>query len=315
MRHLNLIPKVGPRILLHLGLQPKVSEIAKVLLNKVKSLNIPISTNSEVISITKLPDKKFTITVNKKGLVGNRDTQRIQIKADKIVLATGGKSYPKTGSTGAGFKLASQLGHTITPVSPSLVPIETKGNTAKKLQGLSLKTVIAKLGFHTVSKKDAEREEREIATLLKDTVDELIQLKDDGEITEAAYDWLIHKYSQANSQLLTDLGVLVQEHGFIPREEYTYAVKETLEVKKEAVKESWEKKLITGKVGERLLLEIEAQISILAIETDATSLKMPVDLLKSVTAPARSNSARADIERSCAICMGLIEPGESTNKC
>ena len=113
-------------------------DIAKALLNKVKLLNIPISTNSEVINITKLPDKKFTVTINK-------NTQRIQIKADKIVLATGGKSYPRTGSTGAGFKLASQLGHTITPVSPSLVPIETKGSTAKKLQGLSLKNVKAQV--------------------------------------------------------------------------------------------------------------------------------------------------------------------------
>ena len=113
-------------------------EIANALLNKVKSLNIPISTNSEVISITKSKNKKFTITINK-------NTQHIQIKTDKIVLATGGKSYPGTGSTGAGFKLASQLGHTVTLVSPSLVPIETKGNTAKKLQGLSLKNVKAQV--------------------------------------------------------------------------------------------------------------------------------------------------------------------------
>ncbi len=113
-------------------------EIANALLNKVKSLNIPISTNSEVISITKSKNEKFTVTINK-------NTQRIQIEADKVVLATGGKSYPKTGSTGAGFKLASQLGHTITPVSPSLVPVETKGSTAKKLQGLSLKNVKAQV--------------------------------------------------------------------------------------------------------------------------------------------------------------------------
>ena len=113
-------------------------DIAKALLNKVKSLNIPISTNSEVISITKSKNKKFTVTINK-------NTQCIQIKADKIVLATGGKSYPRTGSTGAGFKLASQLGHTIIPVSPSLVPIKTKGSTARKLQGLSLKNVKAQV--------------------------------------------------------------------------------------------------------------------------------------------------------------------------
>ncbi|MBE9547355.1 MAG: NAD(P)/FAD-dependent oxidoreductase [Proteobacteria bacterium] len=113
-------------------------DIAKALLDKAKSLNIPLSANSEVIDIAKSPDEKFIITINK-------NTQRIQIKADKVVLATGGKSYPQTGSSGAGYKLASQLGHTITPVSPSLVPVETKGNTAKKLQGLSLRNVKVKI--------------------------------------------------------------------------------------------------------------------------------------------------------------------------
>ncbi|MDO9465002.1 MAG: NAD(P)/FAD-dependent oxidoreductase [bacterium] len=120
-------------------------DIANALLNKVKSLNIPISTNSEVISITKLPDNSFVIAVNKRNPAGNKNAQRIQIKTDKVVLATGGKSYPRTGSTGAGFKLASQLGHTITPVSPSLVPVETRGGIAKKLQGLSLKNAKAQV--------------------------------------------------------------------------------------------------------------------------------------------------------------------------
>ncbi|MBU0479279.1 NAD(P)/FAD-dependent oxidoreductase [bacterium] len=120
-------------------------DIANALLNKVKSLNIPISTNSEVISITKLSDNSFVIAVNKRNPAGNKNAQRIQIKTDKVVLATGGKSYPRTGSTGAGFKLASQLGHTITPISPSLVPVETRGGIAKKLQGLSLKNAKAQV--------------------------------------------------------------------------------------------------------------------------------------------------------------------------
>ncbi len=140
---LNYFEKLGVQFKLERGgryfpQNDDAGDIAKALLNKVKSLNIPISANSEVINITKLPDKKFTVTINK-------NTRRIQIKADKIVLATGGKSYPRTGSTGAGFKLASQLGHTVTSVSPSLVPIETKGSIAKELQGLSLKNVKAQV--------------------------------------------------------------------------------------------------------------------------------------------------------------------------
>ena len=60
---------------------------------------------------------------------------------DKLVIATGGKSYPLTGSTGDGYTFARKLGHTIEPFKPSLVPIETKEEWIKDLQGLSLKNV------------------------------------------------------------------------------------------------------------------------------------------------------------------------------
>lgn len=63
------------------------------------------------------------------------------IKADSVILATGGISYPLTGSTGDGFKFAAKLGHTIKPLKPSLVPLVCKQNFCKKLQGLTLKNV------------------------------------------------------------------------------------------------------------------------------------------------------------------------------
>ncbi len=59
---------------------------------------------------------------------------------DKMIIATGGKSYPGTGSTGDGYKFARKFGHTIIPQKPSLVPIETE-NFYKSLQGLSLKNI------------------------------------------------------------------------------------------------------------------------------------------------------------------------------
>ena len=62
---------------------------------------------------------------------------------DSIIVATGGISYPATGSTGDGYKLAQQAGHTITKLRPSLVPLITLENWVKKLQGLSLKNVEA----------------------------------------------------------------------------------------------------------------------------------------------------------------------------
>lgn len=63
------------------------------------------------------------------------------IECDAVVLATGGASYPRTGSTGDGYKLAARLGHTIVPVKPSLVPLVTRETWVKELQGLSLRNV------------------------------------------------------------------------------------------------------------------------------------------------------------------------------
>jgi len=123
----------------------KALEIVEALLNQVKALKIPLAVNSEVTGITKLPDGKFSLAINKKNPVEGNVGQSISIHADNVLLATGGKSYPRTGSTGTGYKLASQFGHTVTPVLPALVPIETKGDTAKNLQGLSLKNVKVKV--------------------------------------------------------------------------------------------------------------------------------------------------------------------------
>lgn len=67
----------------------------------------------------------------------------VEIFAPNVILATGGKSYPATGSTGDGYELARQVGHSIEKPIPALVPLETKGSVAQKLQGLNLKNVNA----------------------------------------------------------------------------------------------------------------------------------------------------------------------------
>lgn len=61
--------------------------------------------------------------------------------ADKVIIATGGVSYPQTGSTGDGYRFAKALGHTIVAPKPSLVPLTTEGDLAAQLMGLSLKNV------------------------------------------------------------------------------------------------------------------------------------------------------------------------------
>lgn len=85
------------------------------------------------------------ILIKSNEVLGVRTNKEI-IKTDKIILATGGKSYPLTGSTGDGYKIAKDLGHTITPIKPSLVPLEVyEKEECKRLQGLSLRNVAIKL--------------------------------------------------------------------------------------------------------------------------------------------------------------------------
>ena len=75
-----------------------------------------------------------------------KNNEVLAIRTDKIILATGGKSYPLTGSTGDGYKMAKDIGHTIIPIKPSLVPMEVyEKEECKKLQGLSLRNVGIKI--------------------------------------------------------------------------------------------------------------------------------------------------------------------------
>ena len=68
-----------------------------------------------------------------------------KIYAKWVILATGGVSYPATGSTGDGYHMAAKLGHTIIPAEGSLVPLETAGRDCQDMQGLSLRNVAVKL--------------------------------------------------------------------------------------------------------------------------------------------------------------------------
>lgn len=75
------------------------------------------------------------------GVVTGVVTVKETYHADAVVIATGGKSYPATGSTGDGYILAAQVGHKITDIRPSLVPIVTEESWVKDLMGLSLRNV------------------------------------------------------------------------------------------------------------------------------------------------------------------------------
>ncbi|KYK30534.1 MAG: hypothetical protein AYK23_04495 [Candidatus Proteinoplasmatales archaeon SG8-5] len=178
------------------------------------------------------------------------------------------------------------------------------------IQGFTLRPMLRRLGFYGVSKKEAEAEEREVAALLKDSMDELSTLQEDGELSKQGYDWLTMRFGQINSQLITEMGSLIQEHGFIPKEEYIFTVHEALEQKKKAISDAWARNLISGSTGEKLIFEIESQIAALTSETAEEKLRSPVEILRSVT-----GTEVASIERNCGICMDLIGPGQSVIKC
>lgn len=108
----------------------KSLDVLECFRNRLKELNVDIRYKTKVIEIIPKEDKLQVKTEND------------IFEAEKVILATGGRSYPLTGSTGDGYKLAEKLGHTITKIKPSLVPLENYDkNICRNLQGLSLRNV------------------------------------------------------------------------------------------------------------------------------------------------------------------------------
>lgn len=113
----------------------KSSDVIKGFLKELKNNEIDIKLNSKVTKINFEAEKIINVEVN------NRE----KIKGDSFIIATGGISYPLTGSTGDGYEFAKALGHNITELSPSLVPIEIKNKFPAETVGINLKNVELKL--------------------------------------------------------------------------------------------------------------------------------------------------------------------------
>ena len=120
----------------------KSIDVLKAFEDELKNKHVKIKFNSKVTNIEIEEDKvKFVQYIDENG-------ENKKIKIDKVILATGGKTYSMTGSTGDGYEIAQKLGHTITEIKPSLVPLTSSGtslNVCKELQGLSLKNVGIKI--------------------------------------------------------------------------------------------------------------------------------------------------------------------------
>ncbi len=106
-------------------------EVRSALARLVKKAKVSVKLNSRVIEIKVDEETRVKSVVLENG----------EIAADKVILATGGNSYPLTGSNGEGYEIARKLGHTITDIRGSLVPLVANKSICGRLQGLSLRNV------------------------------------------------------------------------------------------------------------------------------------------------------------------------------
>ncbi|MGO1713180.1 MAG: aminoacetone oxidase family FAD-binding enzyme, partial [Senegalia sp. (in: firmicutes)] len=106
-----------------------IEALKKYLLDQEVSLFL----NSNVDEVIKTKEN-FIINYSNKNIKNT-------LLADKVIIATGGKTYPSTGSTGDGFKFAEKLGHNIIPLIPSIVPINLKEKSIEDVRGISLQNI------------------------------------------------------------------------------------------------------------------------------------------------------------------------------
>lgn len=114
------------------------SDVITALTRQMKQAGVITHLNTSVEDIMPNQDNTWSIVTT---TTGKSSVQKIEQCADKLILATGGLSYPSTGSTGDGFRFARKLQIDVKADSPSLVPLEIKEDYVKRLQGLSLKNV------------------------------------------------------------------------------------------------------------------------------------------------------------------------------
>jgi len=122
----------------------KASDVLAILIDYLKLGGVKIMTNSKVEKILKQKNRASKIIL--------KDGR--EISAKNYIIATGGKSFPGTGSTGDGYQWAKELGHSISKLRPALVPLKIKESWPKMAQGLALKNVELSV-FQNNKKKDS----------------------------------------------------------------------------------------------------------------------------------------------------------------
>ena len=107
-----------------------VSDKAIDVVNAMRSYSSGARVVHHKVTDLRHDEDRFTVTAGKK-----------EYSFDKVIIATGGKSYPLTGSDGSGYKLAMKLGHSVSELIPSLIPLTSHSPLCRDMQGLSLKNV------------------------------------------------------------------------------------------------------------------------------------------------------------------------------
>jgi predicted Rossmann fold flavoprotein len=137
---LELVTERGGRVFPASG---KAPDVRRVLLQWNKRSGVKIKNSAPVDKIL-TQDKRIT------GVV----SQGKKITCDAVIIATGGASYPVTGSTGDGYRLCESLAHTVIPVRQALVPLVTSGDVAKKMVGLNLRNVNVRMFINGKKKRE-----------------------------------------------------------------------------------------------------------------------------------------------------------------
>lgn len=205
------------------------STILDCLINEVKKYKIPVNTGCRVTGIKKVSFNEskslFEINIKEISIKNNYVTVKNtadknkdilnniskKIMAEKIIIATGGMSYPFTGSTGDGYRFASAFGHSVIKPAPSLVPLKLKNRDFKKLAGITLKNIKLSVYKYTGKTTDIDHLQNSLKLVRSTTGDILFThfglsgpaaletglsvhiLKSSGDDFSAAIDLMPHK--------------------------------------------------------------------------------------------------------------------------
>ncbi len=138
---LDLVTERGGRVFPAGG---RAADVPDVLLRWLDQCAVEIRRDSPVSKLL-IDNKRISGVISRSGT----------FVCDAVILATGGASYPATGSTGDGYHLARGAGHGIVPIRPALVPLETKGNAAPKMAGLNLRNIKVRMYINGKKRREA----------------------------------------------------------------------------------------------------------------------------------------------------------------